>query len=364
MATAEQVTQLLGLMQQQLTLMQGQQTRPDSGQAGKSKRPDRPIIEAGIDDREWALFQDTWGRYKKMIGVVSTAPGYAETIRNELRSSCTPAVNKMLFEFFGATTLDTCSEETLLTHIKSVAVKETHQEVHRMNFGLLSQEPGESITHYVARLKAKAFLCKFEVVVPTDVACTTCDPGRTISYADQMVAQRLVAGLYNLDHRRRVLAEATTLTTLDAKVKRLQLLETTEESATILHRPAAAPPVLTTSEAAMQRSQYKRDQATYKSRSDDVETSATPKTCRGCGRTSHPQNKPLERKHCPAFKKKCDNCHKKGHLAAVCEQGSAAPAMAEDAVDNGIEDIAAGAFVSFAFGAQDFRPGKKQRSGR
>ena len=49
-----------------------------------------------------------------------------------------------------------------------------------------------------------------------------------------MVVQRLIAGLRNIDHQRKILAEAGTLTTLDAKVKRLQLLETTEESAGML----------------------------------------------------------------------------------------------------------------------------------
>ena len=35
----------------------------------RSKRPDRPVINAALDDREWALFEDTWVRYKTMINV-------------------------------------------------------------------------------------------------------------------------------------------------------------------------------------------------------------------------------------------------------------------------------------------------------
>ena len=69
----------------------------------------------------------------------------------------------MLFEFVSPTVLDACSEDELLGHIKSIAVKQVHHEVHQRNFHLMQQMDGESITRYTARLKAQARLCKFEV---------------------------------------------------------------------------------------------------------------------------------------------------------------------------------------------------------
>ena len=111
----------------------------------------------------------------------------------------------------------------------------------------MTQNQGESVTNYVARLKAKAFLCQF------DIPCPTCDPPTRNSYAEEMVAQRLVAGLSNPDHQRKVLSEAATLRTLADKINRLQILETTEESATVLHQTQPA------SVAAAQSSSYKRE---------------------------------------------------------------------------------------------------------
>ena len=93
---------------------------------GKTKRPDRPVINANIDDREWALFEDTWNRYKVMTGLSSE-----EEIRMELRASCSVDVNKFLFEFVGPTVLNNATEEELLNHIRKIAVKSTHKEVHR-----------------------------------------------------------------------------------------------------------------------------------------------------------------------------------------------------------------------------------------
>ena len=264
MATAEQVTQLIQLMQQQV---QQQQTllQQRTGDA-KAKRPDRPVIESDIDDREWQLFLDTWSRYKTMAGLTAV-----DSIRLELRAACSIEVNKMLFEFVGPTALAACTEPQLLAHIKSVAVKQVHHEVHQMNFHAMAQQENEPIMHYASRLKAQAFLCKFEV------ECE-CNPATTVGYADQMVAQRLVAGLSNVDHQRKILAEASTLITLDDKIERLQLFETTDKSAGILHQTPAPQP----SAAAPQRSQYKKDQRPpKKGTGGDVTTEGSP--CRGCG---------------------------------------------------------------------------------
>ena len=95
-----------------------------------------------------------------MVGLLAED---VNTIRMELQTCCSSEVNKLLFEFVGAETLNTCSETQLLGHIKSVAVKITDKAVHEMAFGKLCQNEGETIAHFVARLKAKAFLCQFEV---------------------------------------------------------------------------------------------------------------------------------------------------------------------------------------------------------
>ena len=348
MATAEQVTQLIQLMQQQVTILQ-QRTGGDA----KAKRPDRPVIDSDIDDREWELFLDTWSRYKTMAGVTTV-----DNVRMELRAACSTEVNKMLFEFVGPTTLADCTEAQLLAHIKSVAVKQVHHEVHQMNFHLMTQQDGESITHYVSRLKAQAFLCKFEV------QCT-CDPASTVKYADQMVAQRLVAGLCNVDHQRKILAEAATLVTLDDKIKRLQLLETTDKSAGILHQSPAPP---RPSEAASQRSQYKKDQRPSKKGTEGAGVATESEPCKGCGGATPPGGRPT----CTAVKTKCKNCKRKGHYTHVCFRGTSRaesapdttqPTGYEESTPERLPELASTASVSFSFAAQDFRQSGNRSEG-
>ena len=97
-------------------------------------RPNRPNVEGNIDDHEWELFKDSWRRYKTMTNLTTT-----EEIRLELRAACSNEVNKLLFEIIGAATLDVCTEENLLGHIRAVAVKGTHKKVHRLSFSKLIQ---------------------------------------------------------------------------------------------------------------------------------------------------------------------------------------------------------------------------------
>ena len=356
MATAEQVATIIEIMQQQsqqvaqLMLQQQQQQHGNTG-GDKTKKADRPTINVNLDDREWAIFEDKWHRYKLMIGVSSDRANDAEKIRMELRESCSSDVNKMLFEFVGPDVLNTCTEAALLAHIKKISVKQTHPEVHQASFNSMTQEQGESATQWVARLKSKAFLCQFEV------PCG-CDPPRTVSYADQMVSQRLVAGLANMDHKRKLLSEASTLTTLDAKIERLQLLETTEESAAVLHRNIGPVHVNTSAEASAAHSQFKRNDS-------KPGTGKTPPggNCKGCGQAAHPGG----RSKCHAFKKKCNSCGKKGHLAVVCfsntQSTQSTPAQDDTDVeyDSVDEIIHSESSVSFSLGdQQDFRSRRRR----
>ena len=209
MATAEKFQDLLDLFKQQMETitalrteneeLRANETPANDGATGgtasasdpyKPKKPERPIIQPNLDDQEWALFEDSWGRYKKMCKLDE---GDVENVRLELRTCCSPEVNKFLFEYVGPAKLNVCTEKELLDHIKSVAVKVVHKKVHRMAFNLLFQDHGEPVTQWIARVKAQAFLCDFKV----PCACVAPAGPVMISYAEKEIAQRVVAGLYN-----------------------------------------------------------------------------------------------------------------------------------------------------------------------
>ena len=185
----------------------------------------RPIIEEGVDDFSWNLFLDKWQRYTLAIGVETE-----REICAELRECCSQEVNRMLFEFIGGKELNSTgmTEAKLLNHIKAVAVRSIHKEVHRYHFNQISQGESEKVAKFVGRLKAQAILCDFNV---------KCKCGDRVSYAEEMVAQRLTSGAANPEHMTKVLGEAEELTTLKEKVDKMISLETTDEAANKIRSP-------------------------------------------------------------------------------------------------------------------------------
>ena len=175
-----------------------------SNSSTNARRPDRPTIEPDSSDNECALFVDSWQRYKNMCRLRDDAD-----IRNELRSCCSTEVNKLLFDLIGSERLNSTSESDLMSHIKSVAVKGVHTEVHRQTFHAMKQSEGEAITHFLARLRSQANFCNFIVQCPNTAMCT-----QKVSYAEDMIAGQMIAGLINTEHQGKVLAQAATLTTL------------------------------------------------------------------------------------------------------------------------------------------------------
>lgn len=291
-------------------------------------RPKRPVVEGDIDDVEWGIFIDKWKIYK------SIAELEEHEICMELRETCSPAVYKLLYQFVGPDELNKqgIKEVDMLMHIKGVAVKSVHKEVHRWNYNQMSQETGESISKYVGRLKSQAGLCDF------NVKCRCGDP---VSYSEEMIGQRMVAGLTNADHQSRIISEADVNTDLKAKVTRLIALETTDEATQQLRtaepsRFAAAKSQHKLSQGPSgqrstpgQRSEDNSQKTSFRGRSEKNQrgrssyqerTPQQRRRCRGCGRTSHGNGKSLTREECPANGKACDACGVENHFAKVCSR--------------------------------------------
>ena len=342
---------MLALMEQQMAQIHTLQTEntqlrnsapPTNAvpQRPKTKSPDRPVINANTDEQEWELFKDSWNRYKTMTGITDV-----NMLRLELRAACSQDVNRLLFEYVGADSLDTATEDDTLEYIKKVAVKGTHKEVHRIKFFRLSQMDGETITQFVARLRSQAILCQFKI------ACEDHQQPTFVSFAEDMITQQLVSGLRNQQHQSRILSEAASLPTLKNKIDRLQCLESTEQSTDLMR---ANPPTASSTNS-LAKSSYRRGQRYQHSKGSN----STAHPCKGCGRTTH-EGKTMARKDCPAFNKTCSNCGIKGHFRAVCMKNPPTQSRANAAVDPD-EDSDSSAphddIDSFAFASttEDFR---------
>ena len=263
---------------------------------------ERPRIDADCTDNQWVIFCDAWNRYKQMSSLSKDTE-----IRNELRSSCSPKVNEMLFNFVGPADLDNAGEQELMKHIKGAAVRVVHTEVYHQQFFTLKQSDGESITNFVSRLKAQAMLCDFTCQNQT---CTT-------AYSPDMVKSQLIAGTHNPSHQSKVLSEMEVLKTLDQVINRLLALESTERAATHFRSPFS--PLPPSNDIAPITHDRKKQ---FSSKQDQLKQ----QQCAECGKSHHAKG----RSSCPAWQKTCNKCKKLNHFANVCRSSSINASVQED----------------------------------
>ena len=219
-------------------------------------------------------------------------------------------MNELLFNFVGPEPLNTATEKELMKFIKSVAVKSVHPEVYRQQFFRLKQSDGETITHYISRLKSQAMLCDF------NQGC-----GCNASYSENMVTSQLIAGLYNQSHQSRILSEVGNLKTLQQLVDRLLTLKSTAQATSHFQPPQND----RTANITPIRSDYQRNKGHNRNNKSNT-PQPNNQECKGCGREQHQRG----RKQCPAQGRKCNKCGKMNHFANVCSSYATA-AITEDA---------------------------------
>lgn len=290
-------------------------------------RPTRPSIEAEMDDARWGILLDKWQHYKRIAELSE------QDVCLELMESCSSHVHELLYQYVGTAELynPRMSEEIMLKHIKSVAVKSVHKEVYRWRYGQLKQGDSEPVTKYAGRLKSEAILCDYKV---------KCTCGETMSFAEEMVSQQLITGLVNPEHQSRVMSEAQDLPKLQDKIDRVISLETTDDATANIRSTASR-------SSAVKFSKYKQDQRNRlfdrsprdqkRGRAPMRQSSMSPRRnrnapprsnmsprrkCIGCGRHSHPEGKGLSREECPAFGQTCHECGLKNHFSKVCRRRS------------------------------------------
>ena len=76
------------------------------------KAPERPEVDLGFSETQWALFEDEGKLYKRRAAL------QADQIKDELRACCSKELRKTLFDFVGTSVIDSYTEDQLLEKIK------------------------------------------------------------------------------------------------------------------------------------------------------------------------------------------------------------------------------------------------------
>ena len=300
--------QLQQIMQAALTAV-NTQSQENRGTRSRVKAPERPDVDLGFSETQWAFFQDEWNLYKRRADLQDNQ------LKDELRACCSKELRRTLFDFVGSSTIDALTEAELLEKIKSTAVIGKNKAVHRKEFYELVQAPEEQLNRFVAKLKAKAERCNFTMVC----SANNCD--QVNNYGEEMMKDRLTTGMYDKDVQTEVLAKDKDLQTFKEVYTHVEAYEQGKRAKSELQGQSL-------SEINAAKSQYKKMQS-----GNSGNESKSQKRCTGCGGRPHGFKK--REKECPAWGQKCFNCGKNNHFKEWCKQ---APAAEEQSVAAAVEE--------------------------
>ena len=245
-----------------------------------------PTLTSEMTHPQFRKFKVDWDVYKKITGLP------LNQIPTHLYSTCDEAVQTSLINTLP--NFSASDETTLLTTLESIVTKRVNPTIHRMTFASILQQEHESIQDFAIRLRSAAVNCEF--------SCPNC----VTDLSKFHIKDQFVRGLHNNVLQTDILVKANHLKTLGEIINHVEAFETALRDQSKLQSSSDV--------LAARTSDYQRQKSGEHHK---------PKTCSGCGSTSHgtPGSKDRATK-CPAWGKICKNCNITNHFASVCRQPS------------------------------------------
>ena len=172
----------------------------------------------------------------------------------------------------------------------------------RHKFNIRNQEENESIDQYVTVLRTLAATCEFQTL------------------HDGLIRDRIVCGIRNQTIKERLLRESEL--TLQKTLDICRASEVSPKQVKSLSDLSSA------NVDALGKDQRKHNhRGNFRRHNNKPDNGKPPnKSCGNCGRVHEP-------KSCPAYGKKCNNCHKLGHFAKLCRSQDKNPKKSVHDVD-------------------------------
>ena len=212
-------------------------TAPPQAPASRAKpeQVKRPTVTASGTSEEWNYFIQRWTVYKQATQLEGN------NIIYQLLECLEEPLRKDLTRTHG--TLENETENTVLGHIRPLAVREENTMVARFQLQQLRQDRDEPIRGFCARLKGQASVCKFIKRCP-------CDPPRDVDYSSEIIRDTLIRGIDDEDIRLELMGQPNQEMTLEEAVKLVEAKESGKRSANRLQN--------STSTTAAMNSSYRR----------------------------------------------------------------------------------------------------------
>ena len=255
----------------------------DGQQQVRSERIQRPklvIKEGFMTDKAFNYFEHAWGEYKVLASITTAA-------KQHLSSCLGEEVSTLVYNRYGKTGYEGLDKAGLLEAARGLVVKTRNKLVTKLQLQKMSQGEEEPVQTFLGRMKPIARNCGFKLQCPSP----TC--AQSVDYTDEILLMQMIAGLADVDIKRKVLGQETK--TLEATEKFIMAEESGKWSTLEIGSE-------TEMTAGLSNDKKQQGQQTQKE-----------KICSKCGHPPHGKDGT-----CPAAKEKCRKCDRIGHYGRVC----------------------------------------------
>ena len=253
--------------------------------------PPQPMNIRGNVAENWTFFDKSWKYYKKATKLDKEPAGV-------ISATLYAVMGRETFEIAQNLPMtDREDEEVILKALKDHFEPKRNTIFERYLFNTATQNEGEKIDSYLARLRKLA---------------ATCEYGQL---CDELVRDRLVIGITDNSVRRRLLREKNL--TLDSAMDMIRAAESSTDQLKKIDGEVELPLHAVKKKARKKKinteaklnSKLKQEDSNQEDEQDTEDDSGN--ECSYCGRSHKPRD-------CPAYGKECTYCHKKNHFARVC----------------------------------------------
>ena len=167
-----------------------QTVEPADGGTKKTPAIERPKISAGGTEESWSVFLKKWELFKSGSKIQESQ------LNNHLFQCCVDTLGDDLLR--GIEDIMSESEETLLAAIKKLAVQPVARGVRRTELMNMTQDSGEPIRSFHAKVKGRAATCSYMV------RCK-CTPPTEVDYTEYVIKDVILNGLADEDIKKDVI---------------------------------------------------------------------------------------------------------------------------------------------------------------
>ena len=274
-------------------------------------RHQAPQLKPSMSPSSFRAFVSHWTVYKNLVGIQNDDTNAAAQI---FSLTCTdhPEIRQTIADYKPDHL--TLNEAGYLEMLRKLLTSKATPETYRNKLFIMTQGPDETCQEWLKRLKEVAPDCEFTFLCPNDA--TTYH-----RFDETIIRTKFILGLANMHIKQDLLAKSSELPSLDAVFSHANRMEATSRDLDSIARTVAAiqpysQEISSASETdeVNKISNYRRQQKTKKQPFNRQSRPRQP--CDGCGSTQHStEERPAK---CPAWKKSCNHCKRRGHFSTVC----------------------------------------------